>query len=1065
MRPCPSCGAANPPAARFCNACGARIDEGATQHRSQTRKTVTVLFCDVAGSTALGEARDPEVVRSVMAAYYEAMRPIIEAHGGTVEKFIGDAVMALFGIPAAHEDDALRAVRAAVEMRAAVGPLNEDLAARRGVTIAIRMGITTGEVVVGEALAGGTLATGDAVNTAARLQSVAMTGQVLLDAATRTLLTDAAVTERVPDVAAKGKAAPVEAHRLVSVEPGRAREVRDAAPMLGREADLRGLLGRVQRALAESSPAIVTVTGGAGVGKSRLVREAVASLEGDVRILMGRCLAYGAGITWWPLREVVHAAAGIVETDDGRAARARLSSLLAAVAVDPRVDDLIASALGFAPGSAALDEIFWSLRSLLLALGRERPTVIVLEDLHWAEPTLLDFLERLALQAGEARLALVATARPELLETRPGWGAATGSIVRLDVLDPAACAQLVEAQPGGAALPVAVADRIALVAEGNPLFVEEMVGMLRDDGALRYAGDGWVLMAEPQRIEMPPTIRALLAARLDALPPGERDTACRAAVIGRSFESAALAALCEPPARPALGRRLLELVHREVVRPERAALSTGDAFRFRHVLIRDAAYDALAKADRAELHEQFADWLLATTGDRADEYDQILGFHLAEAARYRSELGPSNDLVRTLADRAATHLLAAGRRAAWSGDTSAARALLERAWDIARDQATRFAAGHELAMQCVWMADFERAGDLSATLAGLAADEDDEAQRARAAVLGQWIALNLNESKGSLAEFDAARAIAGAAIEVLTEAGDLHGAAYANLLVGLIDNSLDRFAACVDAVRAAADLARGAGDMTLAKRLRAMVVLALPWGPLPVAEAIAEMHAVLPQFEHEPVGHGSTLVSLAIVEAFRGRVTEARDVWRRGAELLEQTGETYWRENVAWSLAFVEEVGGDHEAAAAALARVLAESRDGTDPRTSTRLAHVLLDLGRLEEAARLASTAVATAVGPREEADASTLLARVRLAQGDPLEARRLSRHAVGLRGDSDALVMEGRALSVLAEAQWACGNHVAGSAAMREAVACFEQKGATALAARAAQRWQSLTAADPRS
>ncbi len=1064
MRPCPSCGAANPPAARFCNACGARI-EGATRHPSEARKTVTVLFCDVAGSTALGEARDPEVVRSVMAAYYEAMRAIIEAHGGTVEKFIGDAVMALFGIPAAHEDDGLRAARAAAGMRDALGPLNEELAARLGVTIGIRIGITTGEVVVGEAMAGGTLATGDAINTAARLQSAAATDQVLLDSATRALLTDAAVTEPLPGVAAKGKAAPIEAHRLISVEPARAREVRDAAPMLGREADLRGLLNHVHRALAESSPAIVTVTGGAGVGKSRLVREAVATLGSDARALMGRCLAYGAGITWWPLREVVHAAAGIVESDDGKAARARLSALMATVAVDPRVDELVASALGFAPGGAALDEIFWSLRSLLLALGRERPTVIVLEDLHWAEPTLLDFLEGLAFQVDDTRLALVATARPELLEMRPGWGSAAGYLIRLGVLDPAACAQLVVAQPGGAALPVAVADRIVVAAEGNPLFVEEMVGMLRDDGALRSEGGGWVLVREPRRIVVPPTIRALLAARLDALPLDERDTARRAAVIGRSFEAAALAALCEPRVRLTLGQRLLELVHREIVRPEQAALSTGDAFRFRHVLIRDAAYEALAKADRAQLHERFADWLLATAGDRADEYDQILGFHLAEAARYRSELGPSNDLVGILADRAATHLLAAGRRAAWSGDTSAARALLEQAWDLARDQATRFAAGHELAMQCVWMADFERAADLSATLAGMAASVDDEAQRARAAVLGQWIDLNLNESKGSLAEFDAARAIAGAAIEVLTGTGDLHGAAYANLLVGLIDNSLDRFAACVDAVRAAAELARAAGDMTLAKRLRAMIVLALPWGPLPVAEAIVEMYAVLPQFEHEPVGHGSTLVSLAIVEAFRGRVTEARDAWRRGAELLEQTGEAYWRENVAWSLAFVEEVGGDDEAAADELARVLAESRDGTDPRTSTRLAHVLLDLGHLDEAARLASTAAATVVGPREEADASTLLARVRLAQGDPLEARRLSRHAVRLRGDSDALVMEGRALSVLAEAEWACGDRVAGSAAMREAVACFERKGATALVARAAQRWRTLTAADPRS
>lgn len=520
---CPACGTTNPVAARYCPECGAAL---AGERSPGTRKTLTVLCCDVVGSTALGEAHDPELVRAVMTRYYAAMRAAIEAHGGRLEKFIGDAVLAVFGIPTAHEDDALRAARAALAMQAAVGPLNAMLAVERGVTIAIRIGISSGEVMVGEAMAGGTYATGDAVNTAARLQAVAGPGEVLLDAATLTLLGEAVDSEPVPDVSAKGKAAPLAAWRLRALSRGPARAVRDRAPMLGRETELAAVLAIISRAHADRQPLLVTIVGAAGVGKSRLVRETLAAQDPAVTVLTGRCLAYGEGITWWPLREIVLVAAGIGDADAAEVAQHKLGALVAKLGAEARITDLVAAAIGLVPESAVLDEIGWALQALLEALARRGPLLLVLEDLHWAEPALLDFLGRLRSGISEALIAVVATARPELLDERPGWGIGAGtSLLRLEHLDRVACDTLIAAQPGASALPGSLASRIADAAEGNPLFVEEMVGMLRDEGLLAVDEDGaWVLRAEPDHVRVPLTIRALLTARLDALPPGERES-------------------------------------------------------------------------------------------------------------------------------------------------------------------------------------------------------------------------------------------------------------------------------------------------------------------------------------------------------------------------------------------------------------------------------------------------------------------------------------------------------------------------------------------------------------
>jgi len=403
MAACPTCGAENPPEARFCSTCATRLTPAAVGR--ETRKTVTVLFADVAGSTALGERLDPESLRGLMSRYFGDMKAIIEGHGGNVEKFIGDAVMAVFGIPILHEDDALRAVRAATDIRDRLAALNAELGASRGLAITFRTGLYTGEVVAGDPATGQTLVTGDTVNTAARLEQAAPPGEILIGAPTYHLVRDAVEVEAVEPIVAKGKAEPVPAYRLIAVRAGLAGHARRLdTPLVGREAELAHLRSAYERAVAKRSPELVTVLGPAGVGKSRLVAEFLASTAAQATILKGRCLPYGDGITYWPLREIVHAAAGITDADGAAEAMIKLREIL-----DDAPDaDLIARRVGIAIGleseAAPQEELFWAIRKLLEHLARQRPLVTVWEDIHWAEPTLLDLLEYIIDLGTDARL-------------------------------------------------------------------------------------------------------------------------------------------------------------------------------------------------------------------------------------------------------------------------------------------------------------------------------------------------------------------------------------------------------------------------------------------------------------------------------------------------------------------------------------------------------------------------------------------------------------------------------------------------------------------------------------
>jgi class 3 adenylate cyclase len=655
---------------------------------TETRKTVTVVFCDLAGSTELGEQLDPETLRRVMSRFYEEMSHTVERHGGTAAKFIGDAVMAVFGIPALHEDDALRAVRAATEIGPALERLNDELEGRWGVRLQVRVGVNTGEVVVGNPSPGQSLAVeevvGDAVNVAARLERAAATGEVLIGADTHRLVRNAIEAEQVRPLELKGKAQPVPAWRLLSVAAHPDGGVEQPSPsFVGRERELGALREALRSALDERGRRRVTLIGPAGIGKSRLVSELVSGLDDGFMVLSGRCLSYGEGNTFWPLAEVVRQAAGIGEGESAQAVGSKLARLLEAEQDATEVVRGLTSAIGASEGDSDRDEIFWAVRRLLEALASDRAVVLVFEDVHWAEPTLLDMIDYLGAGDG-APILILCTARPELVEHRPSWGRGSESagLLGVEPLDDAGSRRLIAELFGTTRLPEGVAARISEAADGNPLFLEEMFAMLADEGVLQRIDRRWKLVGDLSQVMIPRTVQALLAARLDSLSPENRMVLERASVVGLEFWPGALAELLPGEMVAGLDAQLAELRRRTLVRPGGVPFAGEQALRFTHLLVRDATYEQMLKETRAQLHERFASWVEAKAGPRVREYEEIIGYHLERAHRYLDELGPLDEHGRTLGRRAAGRLSNAGRRALARGDMAAAVNLLERAMTL-----------------------------------------------------------------------------------------------------------------------------------------------------------------------------------------------------------------------------------------------------------------------------------------------------------------------------------------------------------------------------------------------
>jgi class 3 adenylate cyclase/tetratricopeptide (TPR) repeat protein len=673
MPVCSRCGEDNPARFRFCGVCGTTLG-ASTDSRREERKRVSVLFCDLVGFTSRSERLDVEDVRGLLAPYYQRLRTELQRFGGTVEKFIGDAVMALFGAPTAQEDDPERAVRAALAIQSAIAELNE---ADPGLDLHVRIGVTTGEALVvldARPLEGEGMASGDVVNTAARLQAAAPIDGILVDATTFRA-TDRQITYQPAEpVDAKGKTAPVAVWLVLGPRAGLGVDVDQApvAALVGRERE-RGLLAdELARTRAEQAPQLVTLVGVPGIGKSRLVWELSELVEADRELVtwrQGRCLPYGEGVALGALGEIVKAQAGILDTDPAERAAAKLEEAVAdligeqseAAWVLKHLASLVGLAGGVELGGDRRVEGFAAWRRFLEALADQGPAVLVIEDLHWADELLLDFLDHLVDWAADLPLLIVATARPELLARRPGWGGGkpNSAIVSLAPLSEADTALLVGGLLGQAVLPAEVQTALLARAGGNPLYAEEYVRMLADRGYLNEIGGTWRL--EPgEDLPLPESVQGIIAARLDALAREEKALLQDAAVLGKVGWLGALAALA--PSQPhVLEERLLGLERKEFLHRERRSQVAGERqYAFRHVLVRDVAYSQLPRAARADRHRRAAEWLGALAPDRAEDRAELLAHHWQAALQYATAAGqdtsglavPARLALRGAGDRA-----------------------------------------------------------------------------------------------------------------------------------------------------------------------------------------------------------------------------------------------------------------------------------------------------------------------------------------------------------------------------------------------------------------------------
>ncbi|HYX10971.1 MAG TPA: AAA family ATPase, partial [Candidatus Acidoferrum sp.] len=867
------------------------------------------------------------------------MRSAIGHHGGTVEKFIGDAVMAIFGLPTLHEDDALRAVRAADDMRRALGGLNAELAPRLGRTLDVRIGINTGEVVAGDSSSGDTLATGDTVNTAARLEQAAAPGDILLGAVTARLVRGTATLQAVEPVAAKGKAEPIPAFRLVSIDPQEDRQTTDR-PFLGRAAELERLRAAYTAVVRDGSPWIATVLGPPGVGKSRLVAEFLAGVAGNARILRGRCLSYGDGLTYWPLREIVLSAAGVDAAGGGEAPIGKLRDL-AGSDVDARViADLLAIAIGLREGSASADEIAWAARRVFERLASDRPLVLVVEDIHWARLPMLQLLEHVALEAGRAPILIVCPARPELPESAPEWGnTARATTLTLDGLDAEAGEELIDAVTGARdALPDALRRRILETAEGNPLFVEEMVRLVLETGDTSLA--------------VPPTIEALLAARIDRLAAPERTVAQRGSVVGRVFERAAVAALAPEVSRQLIDARLRELVRKQLLQREGSRPPAG-TFKFRHVLIRDAAYNALAKSERARLHEAFASWLADTVAAAPGPLDEIVGHHLEQAYRMRMELREPDDLLARIASEAGRRLAAAGRRTFDRGDGSAAARLYGRAMALPGwDETERADLLVRSALAFLGAGDAEAAMGQAQAALRHATLVGDRRLMARA----RLVAMDAGTTNGTLiSPSDVVRDEVALALADANASGDARAIAEAwsahSMYVYMLGDLVESLAA-LDRAHAFASRAgdeRFALEMELGRLTMALV------GPTPASAVVRMAEELLSRATEYPGVRSDALRLVAPAEGMLGRHEDARRHIAEGLKITDDLGRRWESVVVRLDVSWVDRLAGDLDGAERVLRGALADIEAFGDQTTlafaSSRLAVVLVALGRIDEA------------------------------------------------------------------------------------------------------------------
>jgi DNA-binding SARP family transcriptional activator len=989
----------------------------------EVRKTVTVVAVRLPGT-------DLESKRAATEALSDLCEGIADAMGGSLLPARSGRLLAVFGMPNVHEDDAERAVTMADSLRKS--------AASAG--LEARVGIATGEVLVQVSGTEEELLTHDPVEVADQLARRSRPGEVLLGLAASRLVQSVAELEPAPLLIVDDEEGPLVAFRLLSLAAQKATR-RPSAPLVGREREIDALRETVHRAFKERRPALVTLVGAAGIGKSRLIAAFAAGLGERVDVAAGRCLPYGRDIGFWAMAEVVRAIAGIGVGDRVRTAKVRLEDLVSGERDAEFLAEQLGALLGVSGSDPAPDETGWAIRRTLEIAARRRPLVVVVEDLQWADDTLLDLLSHVSQTASDAPLAIVCSARPELIERRPGWGGAGSEslTIRLDPLTEAESGDLLGLLLGRAEVAPEARDRISAAAEGNPLFLEELLSILMDDGHLLEIDGRWEAASDLTTVPLPPTVRALLEARVDRLPATERAVVEAASIVGREFDDEDLEDMMPELRARELAEALDALGRRDVIQVQRYSRPGSRSYVFRHILLRDVVYGGIPKDARALGHETYGRAMERRAGERLTEVQEIVGYHLETALRLRREIGRRVD--PELGSLAAGHLASAGRRALGRDDAAAAASLFGRAVEcVDRDDP---AVPELLRLRGAALFDLGRFEDAEEALgAGLAAAERAgmEAQTWRLLVEREHVASYLRPGdKGG----EGTRKVAEQAIRELTRLGDTGGSARAHRLLGEALLGEGRQDEAGRAFREGLRLASIAGDE---REMALSPYTAELYGSMPLPAFIDLCESQLAELARP---RPELYVRLGLAYAMAGRGDEAKRAIGDGLRRTQEVGGEFrvadGRVHEGAALLYL----GDAEAAAVALEQaVKALRRLGEKNVRSTAVAllgEAFFRLGRLQDAAVAAeeSREVAAEDDAASQMAWRQVMAKVAAVEGDMDEARRLIGEAVRIADQTDFLAMAGQAHLEAAAGAAVAGDAATAAAERKIAMELFERKG----------------------
>jgi class 3 adenylate cyclase/tetratricopeptide (TPR) repeat protein len=1059
MATCPECGNRLGDRVKFCSQCGKRIGAWI---ESEEYRIITVVFCDVAGSTELERELGTQPMQKLKDRYGKEVRRILGDRGASVNKRQGDGFMAAFGVPELHEDDALRAVTAAGELRGALDELAKEVREQHRAEFDVRLGINTGNVLVSDADSLDEELTGTAVNLAKRFEEGAGAGEILLGEETYRLVADAVKAEPAGPLTIKGAAEPQEVWRLLEVLPDRpGRTRRPVAPMVGRSREQELLRRLFERAAAEGTCHLVSVLGSAGVGKSRLVDEFVSGLGDQATVLRGHCPAFGDSVTLWPMVEVVRQAAGIAPGDSAEQARARLGDLLGDEDQDKLITQQIAELLGLGQETGLPKDTFWALQRLLETLARRRPLVLVIDDLQWADSILLDAVEHIA-DYTDAPLVLLSMARPdELFARRAQWsgGKSNALSLLLSPLPDSEGEQLVVHLLGGE-VDQAVHVHLNKWAQGFPLLVEELVSNLRDEGQLLKVDGSWTLRVEseeaaaPRARPVPTFLHALQQTRLNRLSLSSRALVEPAAVVGQQFHIGDIQALHPEAPQADLIAGLRELVRLDLIRPDHGPTSaplppnSGPGYRFRHATLKTVAYERLPDDRRAELHERYADWLEQETEDRRSQFDEIVAHHFYEAYRYRNKLEPGSDKALELARRAGERYAAAGQRAAVRGDSRLVQVWLGRACRLLPpDHRLRLRSLPALAEAQQAAGKLTEATGAYQELTRSATAVGDEGL-ARHATIGRLHITAVHDPSEFLRDGPHEVELAIAAFGRL---GDPLGSAKARHLLAYLEWSRGRLTQAEAAAKLAVALAREAEDRGWEANAIGMHCLTLYWGPWPLEVVEQRSQEALTEAERSGVRSLAATANrlLARVAVHRGDLKEARRFVEAATAITREEASLLPRAVHCISRAMVEMVAGELAAAEEILRHGYGqlEKMGGTGPQVNvaTLLARVRLLREGYDDAEQLTRTCERLAAPDQADAQVKwrSIRAIAMARRGDPGEAERLAREAVYLAGKTDQLDSKAEAYLDLAEVLLLGGRGREAEQELDRAISLYQEKG----------------------